>query len=238
MKKVVLVLLSFFSLFSFSQNINKYEFVIVPTMFDFQQTENQYRLSTVLKFRLEEYGYKTFYSSEQIEMNTMDRCDFLNANVTDESGLFVTKLFIEFKDCFNTVVFKSAVGSSRTKDRKTAYNEALEIALLSVKSLNYKFEGKSSEKIASVLNAELINAVQEEESIDENALFAQPIVNGYQLVDSSPKVVLRIFKCSLPDFYIANVNNKDGIVFKKNNKWIFEYYVDGKLISEKLNIKF
>lgn len=228
----------FFSLFSFSQSINNYEFVLVPTIFDFQQSENQYRLSTVLKFRLEEYGFTTFYSSDQIGMSANDRCVYLKVNLRDESGIFATKLYIEFKDCYNTVVYKSAEGSSRTKDRKIAYNEALEIALLSVKNLNYKFESKSAEKIAVVTDAELLGATQEDAIVDEIFLFAQPIANGYQLVDSSPKVVLKIFKSSLSDFYIANDNTKIGIVFKKNDKWIFEYYVDGKLISEKLNIKF
>lgn len=238
MKTVFSALLSFLSLFSFSQSINNYEFIMVPLIFDFQQSENQYRLSTVLKFRLEEYGFATFYSSDQVGTNANDRCVFLNANLRDDSSLFVTKLYVEFKDCYNTTVYTSAEGSSRSKDRKMAYNEALEQALLSVKNLNYKFEGRASEKIASATDPELKGATQQNGIVPESALFAQPITNGYQLVDSSPRVVLKIFKTTLPDFYIANTNTKNGIVFKKSNEWIFEYYVDGKLLAEKLNIKF
>lgn len=238
MKKVFLLLFSFFYFISFSQNVNNYEFVIVPTKFDFQQSENEYRLSTVLKFRLEEYGFTAFYSNDQMGMNMRDRCLFLNANIVDESGMFVTKLYIEFKDCSNNVIYKSAVGSTRTKDRKIAYNEALEQALLSVKNLNYKFEGKKSANTASLSSDPLLDGNEKTQIINENFLFAQPIANGFQLVDTTPKVVLKIFKTSQSEFYIANSESKNGVVFKRNNEWFFEYYVNEKLISEKLNIKF
>ena len=238
MKKIFLIVFSLFTIASFSQSVNNYEFLMVPTKFDFQSDENQYRLSTLLKFRLEEYGFKAFYTSEKLSTNFNDRCLYLNSNVVDESGMFVTKLYIEFKDCNDTVIFKSAIGSSRTKDRKTAYNEAMEKALLSVKNLNYKFEGKKTEKIAKVTNTEASNSIEKTQVVNENSLFAQPITNGYQLVDTTPKVVLKMFKTSQPDYYTATSDSKNGVVFKKNNEWFFEYYVNEKLVSEKLSIKF
>ena len=69
-------------------------------------------------------------------------------------------------------------------------------------------------------------------------LFAQPITNGYQLVDSTPKIVLKIFKTSNPDLYTAKNDSVQGVLIKKNNEWIFEYYQNEKLVSEKLDIKF
>ena len=238
MKKIFLIVFSLFTIASFSQSVNNYEFVMVPTKFDFQRDENQYRLSTLLKFRLEEYGFKAFYTSEKLSTNFNDRCLYLNTNVVDESSLFMTKLYIEFKDCNNTVIFKSAMGSSRTKERKIAYNEAMEKALLSVKNLNYKFEGKKIENSAEITNTQVSNSIEKTQVVNENSLFAQPITNGYQLVDTTPKVVLKMFKTSQPDYYTATSDSKNGIVFKKNNEWFFEYYVNEKLVSEKLSIKF
>jgi hypothetical protein len=238
MKKIFLVLFSLVSAVSFSQNINDYEFVMVPTKFDFQKVENDYRLSTLLKFRLEEYGFKAFYTSKQLNTNFNDRCKYLNVNVINESRLLRTKFVVEFKDCNNIIVFRSTVGLSKIKDRKTAYREALEEALLSVKSLNYKFNGQTSEVVGILSTSDIYNAEEKTKGVNENTLFAQPIANGFQLIDNSPKIVLKIFKTPKTDFYTATSEDKNGVVFKKNNEWIFEYYVDGILIADKLNINF
>ena len=69
-------------------------------------------------------------------------------------------------------------------------------------------------------------------------LYAQAIANGYQLIDTTPKVVLSLLKTSAENYFIASNATANGIVLKKNEEWFFEYYKDGKLISEKLLVKF
>lgn len=69
-------------------------------------------------------------------------------------------------------------------------------------------------------------------------LYAQAIANGYQLIDTTPKIVLTLLKTSVQDYYIASNATANGIVLKKNDSWFFEYYKDGKLTSEKLQVKF
>jgi len=71
-----------------------------------------------------------------------------------------------------------------------------------------------------------------------STLYAQPIPNGYQLVDMSPKKVLTLLKTSLPDYFLAQSAESSGLVFKKDGEWHFEYYKDDKLVSRKLDIKF
>jgi len=238
MKRFYLVLFGLFSLLSFAQDINQYELVMVPTRFSFQESDNEYRLNTLLKYRLEEYGFKAYYTSDQLSANYDDRCRFLTVDVINESSLFKTKLIITFKNCRNILVFQSEFGSSREKERKIAHPEALEDALQSVKALNYKFEGKKVEKVDTDSKSFESNAVQKTEVVNENMLFAQSIAAGFQLVDKTPKVILKLLKTSLTDFYIATSEEKKGVVYKKGKEWVFEYYVSEQLISEKLNIKF
>jgi hypothetical protein len=69
-------------------------------------------------------------------------------------------------------------------------------------------------------------------------LYAQVIANGYQLIDTTPKIVLTLLKTSAENYFIAGNASVNGIVMKKNGDWFFEYYKDGKLISEKLLVKF
>lgn len=241
MKKNIYVLFLLFSFVSFAQSINDYEYVIVPTKFDFQEKENVYRLNTVTKFNLEKMGFKAFYSNDYQNINYKDQCNYLKVEVKEVSGGFlVTKLDISFTDCNNKVIFTSQVGKSKSKDRELAYIEALNKAFESVKALNYKYSGKKMDLVAETKTAEVhpLEVVKQEVKVNPNQLFAQAISNGFQLVDTTPKVVVKMFKTSQTNYYTAVSDTKNGVIFNKNNEWFFEYYENDKLISEKLDIKF
>ncbi|RKR14020.1 hypothetical protein CLV91_0089 [Maribacter vaceletii] len=68
----------------------------------------------------------------------------------------------------------------------------------------------------------------------EEVLYAQEITNGYQLVDSTPKVRLKVYKTSVKDVYLAT----SGIIYGKEGKWYYEYYTNDVLTTKELNIKF
>lgn len=68
--------------------------------------------------------------------------------------------------------------------------------------------------------------------------YAQEIPNGYQLVDSTPKIRLKVYKTSVPEIYIGINEKTKGLVYSKNSKWYFEYYIADKLQIEELAIKF
>jgi hypothetical protein len=82
---------------------------------------------------------------------------------------------------------------------------------------------------------EIINEVEEKE-VTLNLLYAQSNILGFQLVDSTPKVVYVLLKSSKEDVYF--LRNKKGIIYKENNKWIVEYYELDKLVKKPLTIKF
>ena len=71
-------------------------------------------------------------------------------------------------------------------------------------------------------------------------LYAQPIANGFQLVDSTPKIAMWMWKTSVADVYIAQATHvaENGIVVKIGDKWYFEYYENERLVGQELNIKF
>ncbi|WP_149274818.1 hypothetical protein [Pareuzebyella sediminis] len=73
---------------------------------------------------------------------------------------------------------------------------------------------------------------------DMGTLYAQELDNGYQLVDSTPKIRLKIFKSSKPNFFMAEGEGRKGVLYQKDDKWLFEYYSGDELITEELNIKF
>ena len=67
-------------------------------------------------------------------------------------------------------------------------------------------------------------------------LYAQEIDNGFQLVDSSPKVIYRIKRTGLDNVFL--VEGKSTVLYKKGERWILEYYAGNTLKQEVLNIKF
>lgn len=244
MKKIIaLFLLLSSGLVSAQDNLNDYQYVIVPVKFDFLSGENMYRLNTITKFNLVKAGFKVFYSNEQLPQEVMnDRCDKLYADVQKKPSLLQTKLVLVLKDCQNKVIFEGEEGKSREKELAIAFPEALDKAFVSLRQNGYAYNGKILKSVV-VANAQTLPVKVEPVSsaeIDETAdyLFAQPIANGYQLVDKTPKVVLKIYKTSQPDYFTAQSETKNGALINKNGEWILEYYKDDKLVSEKLLIKF
>ena len=115
--------------------------------------------------------------------------------------------------------------------------DAVEVA---VEDVVEEAEAEAVVKVESV--DETIKPSVNEDNIDINEvsnygiLYAQKRIDGYQLVDSSPKVVFILLQSSVIDLFM--LKDKNGIVFKKNDKWILEYYAEGTLIQKELNIKF
>ena len=96
---------------------------------------------------------------------------------------------------------------------------------------------KSKEPVVSnIEKAPVAVKVAVDEKNDANILYAQEIPDGFQLVDNTPKIRLKIFRTSIPDVYTVEKDN--GVVFKKDGKWFYEYYIDNTLKTQELNIKF
>ncbi|MDH5413947.1 MAG: hypothetical protein OEW87_07410 [Flavobacteriaceae bacterium] len=74
------------------------------------------------------------------------------------------------------------------------------------------------------------------EDSTEDLLYAQPNEQGYQLVDSTPKVVYVLLRSSREDVFI--LKDRDGILLKSDDKWFIEYYEEGRLIKKEIKIKF
>lgn len=73
---------------------------------------------------------------------------------------------------------------------------------------------------------------------DPEVWYAQQTPNGYQLVDSTPQIRLKVYRTSMPNIYIGVNEKVKGLVYNKESKWFFEYYVSDKLQIEEISIKF
>jgi hypothetical protein len=242
MKKIILLFILITN-YAFSQSVNDYQSVIVPIKFDFLKSDDQYKLNTLTKLLLQKYGFKVYFSSEEIPSNVDNqRCNFLYADVINDSGILMTKLKVALKDCRGQLLFETQFGSSREKNFAAGYNQALRDAGKSFDKLDYKYNGKNSNITQETPLTNQIETKPTSNSVlpesSELFYFAQPTSNGFQVVNNEPKVILRLFNTSQKNVFIAEIDTLKGIVIFKNGQWFFEYYENGKLISESWNLKF
>lgn len=243
MKKFVFIFLLLGTFQLIAQNLNDYQYVMVPTRFNDFDEENQYRLNTITKFNLEKMGFIAFYENSEIPMEASgNRCAVLNVDLVKGKHLFWTKVNVVFKDCFGKIVYQSPDGKTKEKEYKAAYQEALQNAFTFLFDLNYKYNGAKVVTPSASPSSEMPKAtvsVPISETTDySKLLFAQPTSTGFQLVDSTPKVVFKLFKTDSPTMFIAQKGNQNGVISLKDGSWLFEYQENEKVVSEKLEIKF
>jgi len=67
-------------------------------------------------------------------------------------------------------------------------------------------------------------------------LYAQPNENGFQLVNTKPAIVFILLKTNNPQKFI--IKDKNGTFTKNGDIWIAEYYDNGKLTTQRYQVKF
>ena len=183
---------------------------------------------TKLKVELKDCNDKVVYNTEVGESREKDYKTAYNLALRDA---FKSIESLNYKYEPNEKVMALTTPKAITKSEASK-----EIQELRQEIQNLKKEAEV-EKMAAKDIKDKAEAV--EESIIEggsNILYAQEIENGFQLVDSSPKVIYRIKKTNLNNVFL--VENKGAVIYKNGEDWLVEYYVNNILKQDILNIKF
>ncbi len=245
MKKILFMLVALISVSTFAQqSINDYKYVVLAKKFDFLNSVDQYNLNTLSKQYLEQIGFTVYYNDEVPRSLANENCNKLYYNLSDNNSMFWTRLTLTLKDCEGKILYKSPEGESRDKDSKIAYTQAFRQVFGSLNSVNYSYSGKELSNVIDQ-NPVPIKPKEAQEIIAKptqtfavSSLFAQPISNGYQLIDTTPTVIFKLQATSNPDVFIAQRDSLVGVLLKINDMWIFEAYENGKAIRETVAVKF
>jgi hypothetical protein len=237
--KNLLYLFLFCSFYSNGQQtLNDFQTVILPLRFEFQKEDNEYRLNSSLKFELEKLGIKVLTTKSNNEINFSDRCQYLYIDVKEMSSMLNTKIKLQLNDCQGNVIYESVEAKTKEKNKEKAYKEVTKQILESIQSIDYRYNEKSNQ----VSSETIVQTTQKPTSTFDwsQTLYAQKTENGFQLVDTTPKVILKMTQTSRPDTFMAEdkVNQTTGIVFKQGDHWIYELSIDSKTKAYQLNIKF
>ena len=234
MKKILLLLVLFLTATAFSQNVNDYEYVIVPAKFSFLKVDDKYRLNTNSRLLLQKYGFKSVFPTDSMPSEIANNnCKKLYFDLVEDNKFLITKIKIVLKDCSEKLLFESDYGTSKEKEFEIAYNIALREAAKSFDKLNYKYNGKNNSSISQEPSKTIVAEIN-----SETFYFAQPTANGFQVVDNEPKVIMKLYYTSQKNVFLGIKGTINGVVISKENHWFFEYYENGKMISELLNLKF
>ena len=246
----VTILLVFTSLILEGQEINldKYKYIIVSDKFHFVKEVDGYQTSSLTKFLLEKKGFQVFLSNENFpDELSQNKCNnTLFADVKDESDFLTIKSIIVLNDCEGKNIYTSKVGKSKLKDYKKAYQASIRSAFDSM--TDFIYSNKPSEKSLITPEITIIDKIvvtpdpvtQKKEVIKEilpsENLYAQPIPNGFQLVNTTPEVVYVLLKTGVKDIFL--LKDKMGIVYKSAEKWFVEFYQNEMLVTKELKVKF
>jgi len=240
MKKIIvstLILIMYVSV-SFAQSkLNNYKYVIVPKKYNFlkENVEDKYQLNSLTKFLFTKKGFTTLFENQNYPADLMgDRCLALLASVNNEPGIFITKLTVELRDCYNNIVFTSVEGKSKEKEYKRAYQEALRNAFTSIEEYNYNSKITANKQFVSqvatpkVVVEDVVEAPRSEpifkkqqkiisKNISKPVVVAKkrtqpsvPIVNVEQPKkekNKSKKFIAKSYKNNVVSFFLVEQNN-------------------------------
>lgn len=240
--KKYLVLFLMISFVGVAQNLNEYKYAILPSKFSFSKEENAHNLNVLTKMYLQKYGFETYYNNEEApDEFIQSNCNKIFVDVAESSNIFITKLKVTIKDCKGTILATSDIGTSKEKEYRVAYNEALRMAFdnfSELKSHQYQPNIKKVELSNQIVSEADKGSSQETTSeVLNRKLSVVTTENGFDLYSVESKLVLSAKVTSLKNLYIAVAGVEKGVLVKGyDGLWYFEYYREGskKLISENL----
>lgn len=240
----------------FSQNdIKNYKYVSVPDRFDFLKSTDQYQVNSLTKFLLEKNGFLVLDTSSNYPSDLVNnRCLLLNVNVEKIKGFLNTKLEVQFRNCKNELVFKSAIGTSKLKDFKKGYHAALRAAFESVAELNYSYKtpisAKAIEKTTVPTPVEVITPPAPPKVSTSSSVPSEPLTPddvkkdiykvkitpteyGFKVINESTARILHTLHATIYEGVFL-IDNLPGIAYKRGNRWVREFVINQKIVIEPL----
>ena len=230
-------------------DLNQYKYVSVPDRFDFMKTNDQFQMSSLTQFLLTKKGFTVLESIENYPSDlAANSCLLLDVNVEKIKGFLKTKLEIQFINCKKEVVFRSAIGTSKEKDFKMAYHQAIRAAFDSMEVLNYNYEESAAIDISapietsttvlpkpSVQTPSAPIVVASVDPVDLPELPKTLIVStayGYDITDANGRVLYSIYQTMEEGIFI--IDKLPGIAYKRGKRWVREYVLEKKMVIEPL----
>ncbi|WP_299524274.1 hypothetical protein [uncultured Lutibacter sp.] len=138
---ISLVFTLFCSILFAQNNINSYKYILVPQQFEFQKSEDQHQLNSLIKFLFNKAEYTVLFTDEKYPEDLANNvCLGLKVNVNNSPTVFKTIMNIDLLDCYNRVVYSTTPAKSKEKEYKKAYYAAIRKTFVDLEELNYEYD--------------------------------------------------------------------------------------------------
>lgn len=97
---------------------------------------------------------------------------------------------------------------------------------------------QSAEVMEAITLEEAVSEETQSEALEIRTLYAQKTETGYQLVDTTPSIQFYLKETSMPGIFMAERKGQSGLLYQRNEQWVFEYYEGNDRLQEVLQIKF
>lgn len=246
MKRFFIAVLTLITFCNYAQNTQKkYSYAIVPVQYAFTSKPNQFQLNVLTRVMLQEEGFEVYMNEgEEMPKNVAENpCLSLKAKVIKDKGLFTTNLRFQLFNCYGNLIFESA-GSSREKDYKDAYQEALKEALIEFQSESYKYvQRDTAEQVTITEDITKDEDLPFEErasiyTIAENSYWLVKNNDDYFLYLDKGETVLATLKFADRGTYTYDSEDIDGAAyFTAEGDLVVEYLEKNKDAVQKLVYK-
>jgi hypothetical protein len=153
----------------------------------------------------------------------------------------IREAFENFKGLKYNYIPKNATANNATEEVKPTKDNSDEVEQLKaeIEELKKEKEVKAQEKVAEKVEEPKSVFEDNSKKLKTNNTYFEAVVtdNGYNLVDAENKKVIHVLtKTGMDNVFTVKSNN--GLVYKKDGKWLLEYAKGKKTIVEILNIIF
>jgi len=181
---------------------------------------------TSMEGRTKEKDYKTAYN-EAIR-KAFKSFEDLNYKYTPKEEVVEKPIVVSFKNDVKSL--------SKEIDKKSSVKIVEEVVV----AKSGKQQSNDSDENTQTENSIIAQKVPNKETLIDKVevLYAQPTKNGFQLVDSTPKIQFNLIETSVENVFLATHGDKNGVIVNKSGKWFFEYKEEGEKKLKELNIKF
>lgn len=222
------------------RKIGDYTYIVVPDQFAFQKGKDKYRLNTLARYELKNYGYSAVFLQELPD--DVKKCDALWLEGDGKVGLPYTKVKLIVKDCNGFTLFETKEGRSKEKDYALSYQEAMRDALTSFwleeeEEITLEEVTESSRKKTAA--AVTTSAAVAETTAEENPVQEPKVVtyvyqdyrleegpSGYSIFRGEERIG-DLIPTSQKNTYLVSAGDFNGIARKSKNKIAIERQIEG-----------
>lgn len=214
----------------------------IPEKFDFMSSPDQYGISTLLRLYFEKYQYQGVIMTDVTEKALSKKIapNEYGVIIKKKSNFFITRMQVVILDYEGNEIAVSPEGTSREKEFRYAYIEAIRAAMDQFTALKNRTlltttptESKpttSTPEPQAILEGKAPlpeRKVTIEKYLEARTLSANSI-GLYEQKGLTPTLVL--YKTSSRDCFMVTQNDAPkGVLLYRNQQWFWEYYEENQL---------